>query len=120
MFEKVKKFVKEHKTEFIIGGCALLAGVGGGYYIYFKYGKKEPPVQANFVVSRYVKDDLPKPNWGIHYDIQEHWMDPSSGCPMMILDTYLPCLGEFGEKLINECCANPDIPVGIIMTYGNN
>ena len=120
MFEKVKKFVKEHKKELIIGGLATLSVLGGGYYLGSKYSKKETPVQANFVVSRYVNDNLPKPNWGTAYDIQEHWMDASNGCPMMILDTFLPYLGEFGEKLINECGANPDIPVGIIMCYGNS
>lgn len=120
MFEKIKKFCKEHKTGLIIGGLTTLAGLGGGYYICQKYGKKDPPVQANFVVTRYVTNNLPKPDWGIHYDIQEHWKDGESQCPMMILDTYLPCLGELGEKLMNDCCANPDIPVGIVMMYGDN
>ena len=118
MFEKVKKFVKNHKKEIIIIGVSFLTG-GAAYVVGKHFAEKTDPVQANFVVSRYVSQELPKPDWGIHYDIQEHWMDPSTGCPMMILDTYLPCLGEFGEKMINEF-ANPDIPVGIIMTYGNN
>lgn len=120
MFKKIKKFVSEHKKEIIVGACVMLGCAGGGYYICSKYAKTKQPVQANFVVSRYVTEELPKPDWGKAYDIQEHWMDPSSGCPMMILDTFLPYLGEFGEKLINECGANPDIPVGLIMTYGNN
>lgn len=120
MFEKVKKFVKDHKTEIIIGILGATAIGGGLYYVGTKRAKTMLPVQANFVVSRYVTENLPKPDWGKSYDIQEHWMDPSTGCPMMILDTFTYCLGEFGEKLMNELNANPDIPVGIIMTYGNN
>jgi len=117
MFKKVTKWFGQHKKEIIIGGIALIAGIGGGYYFSQKTVNKQ---QINLVVSRYVNNELPKPDWGIHYDIQEHWMDSNTCCPMMILDTYLPCLGELGEKLMNECNANPDIPVGIIMTYGND
>ena len=122
MFEKVKGFVKDHKNELAI---VLISAVtfGTGSYILCNYYSKKRPVKnysVNLVANRYVTDELPKPDWGKGFDIQEHWMDASSGCPMMILDTYLYYLGEFGQKLIENCSANPDIPVGIIMTYGNN
>ena len=122
MFEKVKKFIMDHKKQFIIGGCLMLAGAGSGWYLYSKYGKKDPPpqIQANFVINRWIKDALPKPDWGKAYDVQEHWLDAQTGCPMMMVDTFLPYLGEFGEKLMSEFNASPDIPVGMIMIYGND
>jgi len=112
MFEKIKKFCKDNKAAIImsvIGGSVAI-----GTWAYWIHSLN----QRNVSVAQSVPD-LPIPDWGSHYDIQEHWkVCGDEGC-VMVLDTFLPYLGDFGEKMI-ENFANPDIPVNIIMTYGDN
>lgn len=128
-WKKAKQFIADHKREVktVCGGaCLFISGALLGYWIY----KARSPVtfldgcNARAGMGIIGAEDLVKPNWGKGYDIQEHWTEKNRGNGvmdrMMILDTFLPHLGELGEKLINDenCWANPDLPVSLILGYG--
>lgn len=121
---EIRKFIKDHKTEIIIGGV-IVTGVAATI-LAIKFGKcKAPSVDASKILEMAKaipnfanKNDLAKPNWE-HFQIIEHWTE--DGVNNMIITGFAPWMGELGEHLINDSLtwANPDIPVEMVLTYAS-
>lgn len=121
---EIKKFIKDHKTEIIIGGV-IVTGVAATI-LAIKFGKgKMPTVDTSKIleeitkaIPNFAKNDLPKPTWE-HFQIIEHWTE--GGVNNMIITGFAPWMGELGEHLINDSLtwANPDIPVEMVLTYAS-
>lgn len=112
-FKKVKTFLIDHKEEIITATVAIIGGA-----LFFKgivYMANSPHRSAEGKVP---VDDMPIPDFGTGFDIQENW-DERNEC-VMIVDAFLPHMGEFGEKMINELDCNPDIPVSMVVEYVPN
>lgn len=124
----IKEFVKENKKKLMITGATIVGGVGV-YCAIKHYGKvKAPDIDYTQLSEDVVKassgifsktPDLPKPNWGIRFIVDEHWKN-TEYTNMMILDTFAPDLGDLGKNLMNDFNVNPDIPISLIMEYSPN
>ncbi len=121
---EIKKFIKEHKTEIIIGG-AIVTGVAATV-LAIKFGKcKVSTVDASKIlkevtkaIPNFAKNDLPIPQWE-GFEIIEHWTE--NGVQNMILNCHVCDLGPLGEHLMSDMLtqANPDIPIEMILSYGS-
>ena len=119
---EIKKFIKDHKKEFIVTGV-VVAGVT--LTVIALKRKKDPAWQLQKICEMIselppsIKHDLTIPNWN-GMEIFEHWTEDH--VQNMILKCHVTQLGELGEHLLDDFATqcNPDIPVELVLTYCNS
>lgn len=117
--EKFKDFVKKHKKKLLIAGGVVMAGV-----VFYFTGKNEGVQRTLFkaqegVVNALKETDLQIPEVGKELGVYEYFQEEPF-LRGMFVETYAWKLGDLGNMLINQCDANPDCPINVVLEYVSN
>lgn len=117
---ELRKFVKDHKKELIIGGVVVV-GVAATV---FAIKRKRSPAKDMDAICGMIKETMQNNNLGIPnwegMEIFEHWNE--GGFQNMILKCHVCDLGKLGENMMNDMLTqcNPDVPIEMVLTYCNS
>lgn len=117
--QKVKNFWNDHKQTIIKVGIAIGAFVGGVAAATISNSTNESTEKISVTPgTAYMPcpKDLEKPDWGKEYEISEYFQERPFVRGMFV-ETPVQNLGDFGEKLINDCEASHDDFASVIIEY---
>ena len=130
MKAKIKQFWQKHRKKFLIG-----AGITGAFLLgmFVRVSKEkgitleEGPfdmydcLRSSLEDNKFVKEKLDPPDWGDDYNITGYFQEKDFLRGMLVdIPINTLCGSEFGDRLINDCGANPDLFADILIEYNSN